>query len=170
MCPPLSVVSDAHTFNNYRQAWKTSLPFIFGWSMTQTMSKHRNKTLNSDTKSILNAYVSLFFWGGGFLRFANFCSPGELLVYRLTAQRSSHNVSLINNSFKSCFSLTCQAQNKGRKLPDRSSPPPLRPAAPVRLLQMETRAKIIRIKPEKGACSTEISPWLSLPRKIKWKS
>lgn len=49
--------------------------------------------------------------------------------------------------------LTYQAQNTGQKRPDRSSPPPLRPAAPAQLLsQMDRRAKIIRTKPEQDAC------------------
>lgn len=70
--------------------------------------------------------------------------------------------------------LTCRAQSRDRRLPDRSSlpPPPLpQPAAPARLSPNKTnRAKIIRAEPEAGACSQEILPsFFLLPVGIKRK-
>lgn len=63
--------------------------------------------------------------------------------------------------------LTCRAQSRGRRHPDRSSPPPPplpQPAAPARLSPNRTRrAKIIRVEPEADASSEEILPWFFPP-------
>lgn len=57
-----------------------------------------------------------------------------------------------------CFLLTCQARNRGQKRPDRSSSPPLRPAAPLRILWMKNTAKVIQVSAQQDGRFSKKSP------------
>lgn len=56
------------------------------------------------------------------------------------------------------FSLTCQARSRGQTRPDRSSSPPLHPAAPLRILWVKKTAKVIRISAAQDGRSSNNSP------------